>query len=373
VNLADRCFTGIRVQLPSFHAWVAPQLVTTDYTSRRELPSLIVNIGEPTRRKFALKGGAEIEILVYSSAGEENGDFPIRQHTALYISLPEAADYDTVMRCAAALDIMFCFLIGARLETAALHLPTTKTRLWNNVEENITAESWFVPAWKRAANAPHHYLRMFTEANTPVGLERLLELCVSRQDDLTYIMDMIIVAEMHDLPVDHCFVELLGCLEDFDKRQFGIGGDPKVRLVSRRIKKLVEQYGDEEEKAVCARIGAAFRNEFSLRQRLERLIAMWADDGFRGGPDLRRVAKIRNLKPHGRGRELSPEVIREIVGLLPFLSALARYHVLKVLGFNRAAIAAGFARVAHRYGAFVPPDLRPTAVASQTEGTIETA
>ncbi|MGO8841703.1 MAG: hypothetical protein ACLQF1_11390 [Methyloceanibacter sp.] len=55
--------------------------------------------------------------------------------------------------------------------------------------------------------------------------------------------------------------------------------------------------------------------------------------------------------------------MREIIVLLPFLSALARYHVLKILGFDRAAIAAGFARIPHRYGMFVPPDLTATAVA----------
>jgi len=84
---------------------------------------------------------------------------------------------------------------------------------------------------------------------------------------------------------------------------------------------------------------------------------MWRADGFRGDLDLARLVQIRNLKPHGRGREVSPDVFREIIRLTPLLCALARYHVLKVLGFDRSAIAAGFARLPHRYGMFVPIDL----------------
>lgn len=125
------------------------------------------------------------------------------------------------------------------------------------------------------------------------------------------------------------------------------------------FRRLIQCYGDEEEKAVCERIGASFRNEFSLKQRLERLVGMWSAGGFRGNPDLRRLVEIRNLKPHGRGREISPALFREITAFLPFLSGLARYHGLGLMGFDREAIAAGFARVPHLYGGFVPMDLVP--------------
>jgi len=165
-------------------------------------------------------------------------------------------------------------------------------------------------------------------------------------------MDMVLAVEMQDLRADDSFVELLGCLEDFDKMYFGTGSDPKIRAAARRIRRLVKQHGSREDQEVCARIGAAFRNEFSLRQRLERLMAMWKADGFRGHADPRRLVELRNMKPHGRGREVSPKVFREIITFLPFLCALARYHILKVLGFDAAAIAAGFAKVPHRYGMF---------------------
>jgi hypothetical protein len=150
--------------------------------------------------------------------------------------------------------------------------------------------------------------------------------------------------------------------------QFGSGADPNVRLIARSIRRLVYLDGDDEQRAVCNRIGAAFRNEFSLRQRLERLMEAWSADGFRGCPDLTRLVHLRNVKPHGRGREFSLETFREITMLLPFLCALARYHVLKVLGFDRAAVAAGFARVFHRYGQFVPMDLIPGGVHGANDG-----
>jgi hypothetical protein len=78
--------------------------------------------------------------------------------------------------------------------------------------------------------------------------------------------------------------------------------------------------------------------------------------GFLGRPRIRRLVELRNIKPHGRGRDFSPDVAQEVVTVLPFLCALARYHLLKALGFDRVAIAAGFARC--RYGRFVPPNMR---------------
>jgi len=269
-TLSDRCFTGLRVELPSFHAWVAPQRVRRDYGHRGTPPSMNVEIDEPSRREFSLAGGIGAEILVYASAIDDHGNLPVTQHTLLSLKFPEVVAYESVMAVASALDIMFGFLVGMRLETAVHYLPTVRTRRWNNADNNVTAESWIVPAWKRARNPPLRHERMFTEANSPVGPPQLLEACLSSQNDLAYLMDIVLAAEMQDLRADDCFVELLGCLEDFDKRRFGSGSDPKVRLALRTIRRLVEQHGGEEEKAVCARIGAGFRNEFSLRQRLDR-------------------------------------------------------------------------------------------------------
>lgn len=356
---SERCFTGFRVQLPSFHAWVAPQLVRSDYAPQGNSFTLTVEVREPSRRTLALEGGVHAEILIYPSANEDNGDVPIIQHTVLSLALTEAVDYDTIARIAAAVDITFGFLVGTRLKSAIHYLPTSKMRRWNDSDEAITAESWIVPAWKRASTAPDRFGRMFIEANSPAGPEQLLQLCLSGSQDLFYLMNMILAAESNDLRPDDCFVELLGCLEDFDRTRLGSGADPEVRLLARRVKRLVERHGDDEERAICARIGASFRNEYSLRQRLERLMGMWSADGFRGGPDAARLVQIRNMKPHGRGRDLSADVFREIIILLPFLCALARYHVFKVLGFGREAVAAGFTRVPHRFGMFVPLDLIP--------------
>lgn len=340
----------------SFHAWIEPQNVKTGYVEDAGLFSPTMNIGKPLKRQLLLEHGAQAEITVFTSVKEEGGNFPVKQHTVLSIIPPQPFEYETAMDIASAVEIMFSFLIGARLDTAVLHLPTTRTYRWNEKDYPVTAECWIVPAGKRT-HPPHPKRRMLKESNSPISTEHLLNICLSNQEHLISMMNLVLALESNYGNIVDRFEEVLGCLEEFDKRQFGSGRDPKISRVRRQLKKLVEKYGNDEERTVCAQIGTAYRNEFSLRQRLQRLFDKWTADGFKGQPNLKRMVDIRNLKPHGRGQGLSPDVVREIVDFLPFLSALARYHILRTLGFDPAAIAAGFSRLSRRYHAFLPgPD-----------------
>jgi hypothetical protein len=358
-DLTRRCFSALAVHLLSFHAWVAPDLVRQEWTFENGLPSPAVSVSQPIRREFIIEDGSRIEVTSYSSAAESNGAIPLTQHTRLAIRFTHPVDYETAMQVGGIAETLFDFLIGRRLESAVYFLTTTETRSWNEKEEDVVAESWVVPAFKRDTNLPDRFSRIFTESNSPVGIDRLLSACLNPTSaDLIHFMNMVLAAEMYDLKLDDCFIEMLGCLEDFDRSRFGSGKDLDKRRVARKIKSIVRKYGGDEEKALCDEIGAQYRNEFPLRRRLERLTALWREDGFRGSPDIDRMVKIRNLKPHGRGREFGVEDFRFVADVLPFLSALFRYHLLKALGFERKSIAAGFIRVAHLYGMFVPEDLR---------------
>ncbi len=328
-SLTERCFTGIYVEMPSFHAWVAPKLLHKTPEKGEGAVTLNVNVAGPVSREFALSGGARAEILVGVSTPFNGDVLTLTQYTALEISLPHAVDYLTIMAIESALEFTFSFLIGTRLKTPVFYFHTTQTRCWNNIDETVTVESWIVPAWKSASEVPDRYTRMFTEKTTPVGPKPLLEFCLSRENDpIIYLMNMVLAAEMRDMRVPDSFLELLGCLEDFDLTHFEKGARKKV----------------------------------ILKYRIERLTEMWSSDGFRGRPDIQRVVDLRNLKPHGRGREISAQVAQEMGVLVRFFCALARFHILKFLGFDRGSIAMGFINTAHRYGMFVPLDLVPPAL-----------
>ena len=110
------------------------------------------------------------------------------------------------------------------------------------------------------------------------------------------------------------------------------------------IGRIIAQHWTQTEKDLWKRINFVFQGEFSLRQRLERLMDCWGMDEFLGRPYIARIVQLRNIKPHGRGRELSPEIAQEMLTLLLFLCALGRIYVLKALGCDRRAISAGFKR-----------------------------
>jgi hypothetical protein len=359
-DLAEKCFVRLHAQIPSFHAWIAPGLLKANFTHRNNLPSTIqVEIDEASVRQFCLRDGVEVDIVTYAAAEKKTDNLPITQNTGLSLKFKEPIDYSRITRIQSNLDVMFNFLIGVRLETAVHRLDAIVDGERAGTKDTVLAEAWFVPAWKREAVAPSRHSRMLVEANSTVGPDRLLEICLGPNSNLIYLMGVVLSIEMQDVRIDDGFIELLGCLEDFDEEQYGSGTDPNLRLAARRIRRLVRKNGTNEDNATCDLIWAGFRNKFSLAQRLNRLVSKWNSDGFRGAPNISRIVQIRNIKPHGRGRELSIEIYAEIVEFCRLLCAIARYHVLSVLGFSPDEIGRGFARVPFRYGPFVPAHLVP--------------
>ncbi|WP_394077707.1 hypothetical protein [Xanthobacter albus] len=57
---------------------------------------------------------------------------------------------------------------------------------------------------------------------------------------------------------------------------------------------------------------------------------------------------------------MSSHVAQEMIAYLRYLTALGRYHVLKVLGFTGGQIGDAFSCQAYRYGMFVPERMIPS-------------
>ncbi|PHQ70791.1 MAG: hypothetical protein COB93_04680, partial [Sneathiella sp.] len=201
-----------------------------------------------------------------------------------------------------------------------------------------------------------------TDGRSTVSIENIFDHIVSDKDGaLTYFMDMVLKAEVYERRLDDGFIELIGLLENFHKTYFGSGLDKERKdynkEMKQKLKKLVAKSNDKEAIEFLNKLCMAQPGELSLFERLEELKKEWAEDGFRGGPDLRKIKSLRNVKPHGRGNRYSNDDIQYIAMVLPFLTGLSRYHILKYLGFDRESIAKSFHVIRLGLGSFVPIDL----------------
>ena len=362
-DISAAIFTGLVVEHPAIHAWVNPCLVNKGWSRPEDAshPALAVDIQPPQERTFILANGTQATVTSMTRAPRSENT-TLEENTVLRLQFPQPVDYGAITRLAWRITALFESLIGARVQAPVYHLPTTHKRLWNGEECAVVAEFWYRPISRKKRNdaIPNIDRRLTLEKRSAVSLETLLNLITDGNDKLIFLADQIQSVEDHDLSITQGYIEILGCLEAFDERTFGSGADKTHASGMKRLTDLVDKHGAEGDKILFKRIATSASNKFSLLKRLERLHHMWSQDGFRGAPDLSRIRDLRNIVPHGRGLEMSSEVAQEMAIYLRYLTALGRYHVMKVLGFTGDQIGAAFSWQAHRYGEFVPKRMVPS-------------
>ncbi len=356
-DIAEPIFNGLVVEHPAVHAWVNPRLVDHGWLRPENvgLPSLSVDVASPRQRTFQLQDGTEA--LVTSATRAQSGEaITLDEYTVLRLRFPKPVDYNTITRLAWRISVLFEFMIGARTVAPVYQLPTTQTRTWNGEQREVVAEFWYWPAQKRrSGDALLRVSQWLTvEGRSAVTLESLLNRVAGGNDEIIYLADIIQSTEDYDLSLTQGFGELMGCLEDFDLREFGNGSDPHFSRNVQSLKQIIRQHGSDADFMMFNRLRDGAPNSYSLLRRLERLHEFWRNDGFRGNPDLGRIRDLRNLLPHGRGLQISSNVAQEMIVYMKYLCALGRYHVLRALGFTGDQIAAAFSGQPHRYGLFIP-------------------
>ena len=359
-DINDKIFTGLDVNHHAFHAWANPRLVNTEWKQEKggTLPSLSVEIKTPQERTFNLKDGTKVS--VFSATRIPRGlHTTLEEFTNLQLRFSAPVNFDKITRTAWRISALFEFLIGARTPPTVVKFSTTQKRQYNDEESFLVAEYWCPPLRALPSDPPDPSRVFISEARCPVGLETLLNHFLEESDELIFLADMIQSVEDLDIPPTQAFIELIGCLEAFDKRRYGSGSDKTMRENIKNIDELIKNFGSKLNKSCFSKIKEKINNSTSLIKRLERLQAEWSSDNFRGSPNLKRIVFLRNMMPHGRGHELSSNDLQEMAIFLKYLSALGRYHVLKALGFTGDQIADAFSRGAYRLGMFVPERLIP--------------
>jgi hypothetical protein len=374
-DISAPIFTGLVVEHPAFHAWVNPCLVNRDWSRPEDagLPSLSVDVQPQQQRIFTLADGTQAKVTSATRVSS-GGATTLEEYTVLKMQFPEPVDFDAITRVAWRVSALFEFLIGARVQAPIYYLPTTHKRPWNGEEREVVAEFWYRPiSRKNRRDAPDVDRCLTFEKRSPVPLEALLNHVSGGSDELIFLADQIQSVEDYDLSLTQGYGEILGCLEAFDDRTFGSGADENFKQDMKSLNEMVEKHGSTADLNLFRRISGAASNRFSLLKRLERLHKMWNEDGFRGNPDLKRIRDLRNVVPHGRGLEMSSDVVEEMITYRHYLTALGRYHVLKALGFTGDQIGAAFSWQAHRYGMFIPKRMIPsyTGDASNVAGNDE--
>ena len=233
-------------------------------------------------------------------------------------------------------------------------ISATHARNWNGEDIQIVAELLFCPAFKSNLHHVPWHEALFQRHNCPLTTEELLNAISDQPDDLFYLMNIILCMEKPDVLSASDFIELVGCIEDFDIKVNGSGSSCDVKTARKRLRKVVKHHGDDGDINTLDELLSGQPNRLTLAERLHRLQQKWSDNGFRGTIDINGIKKIRNDVSHGRGVELSGDDYQHLVWLNYDLCALARFHVFDTLGFKAEAIGAAFRRLGFRFGRYAP-------------------
>lgn len=366
--IEEPIFTGLVVEHPAVHAWLNPSLVNHEWVRVEGVnhPNLTVQVLPPRQRELNLSDGTRVTIRTATRA--PRGDaLSISDYSVLEMDFPAPVNYDVITRMAWRISTLFEFMIDTRVDAPVIKMPTTHTTTWNGEQRPTVAELWYRPSKPRRSKrpVPDADERLTTEGSVSVTLEALLERVIGGSDELIHFAGTIQSSGNFEQTMHHGYGELLGGLEDFDRRQFGQDRDPNFSANMRRLAAIVREHGSEDDVQLFERVRGSASNGYSLARRLERLFGPWREDGFPGEPNLGRIRHLRNIIPHGRGFELSSDAAREMVAYTILLSAVGRYHVLRALGCTADEIANAFMRLPHKYGSLVPDRLvaeRPGAV-----------
>ncbi|MEP3476319.1 MAG: hypothetical protein ABJN57_08890 [Hyphomicrobiales bacterium] len=317
----EACFTGFSLESEALHAILNPKVIKVHYeTSANKLTPQKIDFLPNQHTAFATKNGTEVSVYSGASMSWRAYDVPkIKSGSLLEIKFSEPLNCNDAKNYVEKVHFFFCFLAGKQLEVGRHEFFTNKRKENNGGVEFITAKSIYKSSLRDCPLRMGNQKSFINLTETKVSLEQIFEQISADEDHaLSYLMDMILQSERNKGELSDRFTELVGLLENFHKMNFG----PKDGM--------------------------------SLFQRLEQLADDWKQDGFHAYPDLRKIKEFRNFKPHGRGVDFSHDDMQHIAHVLPFLSALTRYHILKKLGFDRKEIAQSFMTFARLYGRFIP-------------------
>ncbi|MFC4669652.1 hypothetical protein ACFO5X_13900 [Seohaeicola nanhaiensis] len=351
----EKCFTAMHMDMPSFSTWYAPQLVKTSNEHIKDSArALSVEIGGPTREEFLLKSKTNVIVQSFAAANEKGDETTITQRTFLTFEFPDAIDYSAVQNLIARVNSIFSFLLGHRMAHNPYRIKTTHTRKWNNQDEHITAELFFQPAFKSTTHHVNWNDAIFRRQDCALTPEDLLNAASDQPDAIFYLMNMVLLLENPEKLSASSFGELVGCIEDFDNMINRSGSSADVRSARRALRKIVKEYGRNDDLRALDELMRTQPNRVSLAERLDRLQASWSKSGFRGRIKASEITKIRNDVAHGRAVNLSPEDYQRIIWLQYDLCAISRFHIFRALGIQEQEIAAAFRRLGLRYGRYAP-------------------
>ena len=167
-------------------------------------------------------------------------------------------------------------------------------------------------------------------------------------------MNATIRFEMADTGQVDSFNYFTGCLENFDKSCHGSGEDKAWANAIEKIDTHLSSLNESEMYPAFKRMKESYNNQLSLKKRLERLHEIWKTARFRTDPETSKIVKLRNLTPHGKGHEIGIEEFQTMHVYNNYMSALARFHIFRQMGYSDASIGKSFLRKMNRYGYFAP-------------------